>query len=226
MTLPDGALWIPVGDPRRPASRRAVVMTAVVAIGFMAFAIGVKDIKALSAVAPWGEDPFDAFFSFAPFFIAIVAVLSAVRLALCRQVEALPLSRVVGLLRGCLVIAATIGLTVTAGWIAVLVAPGSPSPTRAMLTIVLFIETAAVAAAMLSVVVAYRGFSSSFRPGPFDPDWLDDAGALANRLLVGRAPNPSRIEHRIVPVLERGAAFTRRQPFAAATTISIAFGAF
>ena len=96
--------FLPVADARRPRIGRAVIGTMLVAGLFEAFALGVKEFRPLGDHAPWMDDPYDVVTSFAIFFIPIVGAFSAVRLVLCRRFEPLPISRVIDLLHGCVVL--------------------------------------------------------------------------------------------------------------------------
>ena len=100
-----------VGDPTRPAIRRAVFRSMVTAAVFFLLTGPVKQIKPLYNHAPWLNDPFDTVVSFMMFFVPFVTFLCAVRVWLCRTHEPLPLGRVRDILRACRVVLAAIAIT-------------------------------------------------------------------------------------------------------------------
>jgi hypothetical protein len=68
-----------VGDPRRPAIRRAVFGTLWSAAVFFLFTVPVKQIKPLYGHAPWQNDPYDTLYSFAMFFVPLTLRTSSPR---------------------------------------------------------------------------------------------------------------------------------------------------
>ncbi len=88
---------------------------------FVAFAFAAKEIRVLYVHSPWEDDPYDAVVSFTIFFVPLLIGLCIVRVPLCRRQQPLPISRVVGLLRGSRVVLGAVLLTLIADWIAVAV---------------------------------------------------------------------------------------------------------
>ena len=131
--------FLPVSDARRPRIGRAILGTMLVAGLFEIFALGAKEFRPLGDHAPWMDDPFDVVTSFAIFFLPIIGALSAVRLALCRRFEPLPLGRLADLVHGCIVLLVIAMATAASDWIAVIVGAdrGSWSPATLGLVVTL-----------------------------------------------------------------------------------------
>ena len=108
-----------VGDPGRTLIRSAIVATLLAAAVYSVTAGPVKQIKVLYDHAPWLNDPYDVFVSFAMFFVPLLAAGSLARVLLCRRAEPLPVQRVTDLLRGCRVVLGLIVVTSLAQWVAV-----------------------------------------------------------------------------------------------------------
>lgn len=173
----------PVGDPRRRALGRATYLALLVGTLFVGFTVWVKDNRSLSEFAPWAEDPYDAFFSFGIFFVALVAGISLVRVRLSRESEPLPISRVLGLVRGSKVILGTIIVTFGAAWVSVLVTPPSrvwTAPTSQLVVFLMF-ETILAGVAVVALLKAAGPFGKlgELQVKTSGPDWLDDAMTLA-----------------------------------------------
>jgi hypothetical protein len=226
-SLADGSEYLRVGDPQRVLIGRSIQLTLLVAILFVGFAVAVKDIRALSAVAPWSEDPYDAFFSFAPFFVGLLAALSVVRLLLCRRVEPLPVARVIDLIRSCQVILGSVLVSLGAGWVSVgFSASGSSSATRVFLVVGLAIETttAVVAATVLWTTTTEL---ASIGPRPTGgADWLTDAMILGERLSSRLGPGREVVRRGLHLIDRTLVVGVRRSPFVAALVASLAFGTF
>src|ERR1019366_9198573 len=109
---------------------------------------------------------------------------SAVRLALCRRLEPLPLSRLVDLVHGCNVLLVITIVTAGSDWIAVILGAdrGSWSTVTPALVGALGIFTAGLALGALGLISEIRRMPTFDRAGPAGPDWLADATRLANRL--------------------------------------------
>jgi hypothetical protein len=218
---------IAVADPRRPLLGRGVALTLLAAIFFVGFTVGVKDIKFLSAAAPWGEDPYDAFFSFAIFFVGIVALICTVRVLLCRTSEPLPIVRIIDLIRGCRVILGSIFVTLAAGWISVALGSSAlASPTVDFLAAGLAIDTLIALVAAVALWVSTRGLDYSMASASSSQDWLTDAVDLGmrigDRLGMGGAlgPRPVRaLDQTLVAAI-------RRHRLIAALVVALSFGAF
>ena len=149
---------------------------------FEVFALGTKEIRSLGDHAPWMDDPYDVLTSFAIFIIPIVGALSAVRLALCRRFEPLPLSRVIDLLHGCVVLLAVVLVTAGSDWIAVASGADRPLWTSMTPAIVagLGLVTVSALLATAALFIEGRRLPRQDRPDLAAPDWLADATLLAN----------------------------------------------
>jgi len=205
----------------------ALKLTLFVALAFVIFAVVVKDMRSLNTAAPWSDDPYDAFFSFAIFFVPLVAALSTVRLLLCRPAEPLPLERVVALVRGSRVILGTVGVTLAAAWLSVLVATGTlASVTGRLLVVGLVVETIATLAAIAALVVATSRLGPILESVSPRSDWLSDGVELARGWTVRLGP-AAPAAGRLIELADRGiVAGIRRRPFLAAVIAASAFGAF
>jgi hypothetical protein len=218
--------YVPVGNSERRPLGRGVRLTLLTAILFVGYTVVVKDIKTLSTVAPWGEDPYDAFFSLAIFFVAAVTVISAVRLALCRTSEPLPLARVIYLVRGCRVALVTMFATLAAGWTSVAAAGFAlRSSTARYLVVGLAVETALAVLSALALRRAPSRLAINSGQGLPPSDWLDDLGDLATRYLAHDGLG-AMLASRITRVTDPLATLIRRHPFTTASTLALGFGAF
>ncbi len=199
----------------------------LVAALFEAFAYGGKAFRPLGDHAPWMDDPYDVVTSFAIFFIPIVGAFSAVRLALCRRFEPLPLSRVIDLLHGCVVLLVVVVLTAASDWIAVATGAdrGSWTSVTPGLVAGLGLVTLFALLAARAVVTESRRLPRLDRASVAAPDWLADATVIAGRISqhLGRLqPAASRIV-RIVD--GRVWALVRRRPITAAVIAAAGFAA-
>lgn len=219
--------FLPVADARRPRIGRAI-LGALFATGvFELYAFGTKEFRPLGDHAPWMDDPYDVVTSFAMFFLPIVGAVSAVRLALCRRFEPLPLGRLVGLVHGCAVLLVIAIATASSDWIAAILGAdrGSWSPVTPALV-------AALAVFTVGLALAAGGLLSEIRRLPrFDgvdvtgPDWLADATTLAIRMSQRAGPaKPMAIG--IVRTVDRRAwTWVRRRPITAAVAAAAGFAA-
>ena len=225
--LIDSSQLLPVADSRRPGIGRVVVGAMLVAGLFEAFALGAKELRSLGDHAPWMDDPYDVVTSFAIFFIPIVGALSVVRLALCRRLEPLPLSRVIDLLHGCVVLLVVVLATAGSDWIAVASGTDRASWTSVTSAIVagLGLVTLLALLAAGALVVMGRRLPRRVRPDPASPDWLADATVIASG--VSRHLGPLEpVTSRIVRVVDGMAwAWVRRRPITAAVAAAAAFAA-
>jgi hypothetical protein len=223
----DANQYIPIGDPRRAQLGRGVALTLLAAILFVGSTVGVKDVRFLSAAAPWGEDPYDAFFSFAIFFVGLVAVICIVRYVLCRRSEPLPIVRIVDLVHGCRVILVSTLVTLATGWISLALSPSAlASPTVALLTAVLAIETLMTVSAAVGLWMGTRDLALA-TPGPYaTEDWFTDAVDLGTRL-ADRSRVGRTLGLRLVRAADqRLVVAIRRHRLRAALVLALAFGAF
>jgi hypothetical protein len=187
----------------------------IASVLFVAFAVTVKDVRQLADQAPWGEDPYDALFSFAIFFVPAILGLLLLRLPLCRASESIPVSRVIDVVRACRLSVGIVLGTLVAGWMSVAASISvGTSPTARLLIAGLGLES------RLSLGAAR---SMGNRQGP---DWLADASALATQL-ASRLGAESSSPRRQVAVAGRTIeAAVRSSPFKAALVAALAFGAF
>jgi len=219
--------FLPVADARRPQIGRAILGAMLAAGLFEVFAFGTKEFRPLGDHAPWMDDPYDVVTSFAMFFLPIVGGFSAVRLALCRRLEPLPLSRLVDLVHGCLVLLVITIVTAGSDWIAVILGAdrGSWSTVTPALVGALGILTAGLAFAALGLISEIRRMPTFDRAGPAGPDWLADATGLANRLSQRVGPLEP-VGTAIVRAVDRWAwAWVRRRPITAAVLTAAGFAA-
>ena len=225
--LNDATLQIRAEAPGRASLGRSVNLTLLMGALFVAYVVSVKDVRSMSAIAPWTEDPYDAFFSFAIFFVALSLGLSSVRLLMCRRSEVLPAGRLVALIRGCWVILGSVLVTFGVGWLS-FAASSAPevrlSPSYPVVGLAIETVLALLAAALLWTSGTQLAISPSAVPS--SPDWLTDAISLgttiANRFGPGRS-----IALRIVAAADHHvAAGIRRHPLPAALALALFFGAF
>ena len=194
---------------------------------FEAFALGVKEFRPLGDHAPWMDDPYDVVTSFAIFFIPIVGAFSAVRLVLCRRFEPLPISRVIDLLHGCVVLLVVALATAASDWIAVVVGADRGSWTSVTPALVggLGLVTIVALLAAGAVVTETRRLPPLDRTDLAAPDWLGDATLIGGRV-SGRLGPLEPIASGIVRVVDRQLwPWVRRCPITAAVVAAAAFAA-
>jgi hypothetical protein len=218
---------VPVADTRRPRIGRAVRATFAAAGLFEVFVLGVKELRPLGDHAPWMDDPYDVVTSFAVFFVPLVGGLSAVRLALCRRAEPLPVARLWDLLHGCAVLLAIMLATVSSDWIAVLL--GSDRAAWSSVTPALVAGLAGVtvvaALAAAALLAVGRRLPSSRRSTAGEIDWLADATLLASRLSRRLGPLEP-VGSALIRAVERHVwAWIRRHPVTAAAAAAMGFAA-
>jgi hypothetical protein len=219
--------FLPVADARRPRIGRAVVGAMVVAGLFEAFALGVKEIRPLGDHAPWMDDPYDVVTSFAIFFIPIVGAFSAVRLVLCRRFEPLPMSRVIDLLHGCVVLLVVALATAASDWMAVVAGAdrGSWTSVTPALVAGLGLLTIFALLAARAVVTEGRRLPRLDWTDLAAPDWLADATVIGGRV-SGRLGPLEPVASRIVRFVDRQVwAWVRRRPITAAVVAAAGFAA-
>jgi hypothetical protein len=220
-------LHLAVGDPRRAPIGRAVGLTLVASALFVAFAVGVKDIPSFGEHAPWNEDPYDAVFSFAIFFVPLIVALLALRLALCRRTEPLPIARVIDVIRGCRLALGIVTVGVAAGWVSVMTSIDALGSTTSRFLIAgLGLETSVAAVALAALWMSTNG-PASIGPRPSSgPDWLTDASILAGRL-APRLGGEGTFARREATTIGRTLVVAiRRFPFSAAFVAALLFGIF
>ena len=212
------------GDPRRRPLGRAVGLSFAAAVLFVVSCVAVKDVKTFSAAAPWSEDPYDAFVSFAMFFVAGILAVNGVRTWLCRRAEPLPTSRVEGIVRGFRVITIVSLTTLGAAWVSVLLRPaGSPASSLVYGLIAgLALNTALTVAGLVTLAVADRRLER--RSSDDVTDFLGDLVVAARRaatVLPGEGGRVARlvdaIDARLVPAV-------RRRRTGAAVSLAAGFG--
>lgn len=219
--------FLPVADARRRRIARAVVLSIVAAGAMEVFALGVKEVRPLGDHAPWMDDPYDVVTSFAIFFIPILGAFSAVRLALCRRFEPLPVGRLVGLLHGLLILLAISLATAASDWISVVLGADRDSWTSVTpaLFAALGLVTLTAVVAVGVVVAECRRSLGLTRSSPTHPDWLADATTLVDRMSrrLGRLEPVAR---RVIRTVDgRLWPWVRRRPVSAAAIAATGFAA-
>ena len=194
---------------------------------FEVFALGVKEYRTLGDHAPWLDDPYDVVTSFAIFLIPIVGAFSAVRLALCRRIEPLPLSRAIDLLHGCLLLLVVVFASAGTDWIAVAVGAdhGSWTAVTPILVAGLGFLTLIALIAASAVVTEGRRLPRPPRADVVASDWLADATMVADRISHRLGPLEPGMA-RIVRLVDRHVwASVRRRPITAAVVTAGGFAA-
>ncbi len=189
-----GALFavLPVGDSRRAAIGRVAFGTLWVAGLFFLFSVPTKQFKPLYGHAPWLDDPFDAIYSFAMFFVPLVGLCLLVEVSLCLKSEALPLARVHRMVRACRVVLVMVGVTLVSCWISVAVGANSsawrPAQTGGLIAflILVTIGTGRVTADLgrlrgHAALAAAAGDRSGDLVGVPIGDWLGDLVEVVRR---------------------------------------------
>ena len=227
--MPDSqeAPVLAVGDPSRPLIRRAIIGTLLAAVVFSVTAGPVKQIKVLYDHAPWLNDPYDAFVSFAMFFVPLLTVGCLARVLLCRRAEPLPVQRVTDLLRGCRVVLGLIVVTAVAQWVAV-----AAGASRALWTGATWLQVGFLAVTTALTVIALvrlgqvpRRGPGRGRPGePGAADWLADAIVLLAQQSRRLGPLASPAGAGLSRIERHVAAPVRRHPLWAAAAAAAAFG--
>ncbi len=214
-----------VDDPMRPLFGRAVVTTLLAAVVFTAVTDPTKQLKGIYDHAPWLNDPFDTGYSFAMFFVPLVALACAARLPACRRLEPLPLARVSGLLRGCQVAAAAMAITLVAEWVSVATGAnrGQWDGITALLIGSVAVATVLTAVAIRDLVRAGIPRAVLAADDAHAADWLGDIVAVAEResLRLGPLRNPALALLRWVDAQLLTA--VRRHPLLTAALASIVF---
>jgi len=214
-----------VGDPRRALVGRAAFGTLLAAGVFFVFTM-TKQIRPVYLHAPWYNDPYDTVFSFTMFFVPLVAVAFLMQVSLCHKTEALPIGRVVTILRGCRIAVGAIFVELLSAWISVaLVANRSQwagGVTTALITL-LFLSTMVTARALVVVVRAPR-LQRPPRTEEFEgSDWLADVLAVAERESHWLGPLRGR-GLSTVDRVDRGVVRrVRRRPVGSAAVASVSF---
>jgi hypothetical protein len=181
---------LPVGHPARPATARALAVTAAGAIVFAVFAVVSTQVVAIRVASPWQDDPYDAVVTFTMFFVPGLCVVAALRVLLCRRAEPLATYRVDQLLRTALLVLVLVDVTALADWMSLLLRADQRlwSPRTPVLVLGLAIVTVA---ATVSHVAVRRARATVPHDRHDDGDWLDDA-IVAGALLAARAGGPLR----------------------------------
>ncbi len=214
-----------VGDPRRARIGRAVIGSLATAALFLGFTLVAKEAPPLYARAPWADDPYDTFVSFAIFFLPLLVGLALLRVGLCRRAEPLPLARLAGLMRASKLAIAVVLSTAVADWLSVALREHQAAwdSTTGILVGLLALATVAAGHAALDLRRASRELP---RPAgdAAGPDWLADSLALGTRL-GGRLGPLAPPAVGLVRAIDRGASrAVRGHPMGAAAVFSVAFG--
>lgn len=209
---------VAVGDPSRPAVRRAVLWSLAVSAAFTAFAFWTTQDKAVRVHSPWQDDPYDVAVSFAVFVVPMIALAMVVRVQLCVRDEPVPAIRLRDLLRAARVNLLAVAVTAIADWLAVVLRVHQADWGRIGASLI------GALAALSALTVAATGAAWRARRltpwaqapvGPRDPDWFDDAittlsATLARLGGVGR--RAARLVRRAAGTLLDGAIGIRRHP--------------
>lgn len=107
---------VAVGDPVRPALRRAVKLTIFATLLFMAFAFVDKELPWLYIHEPWQNDPYDTFVSFSMIFTPLLFVVTFMKIPLFKKGSELSNRRVCELIRGCRLLVSLAMITLLADW--------------------------------------------------------------------------------------------------------------
>jgi hypothetical protein len=221
------AAVLAVGDPRRPLIRRAIIATLLAAAFYSVTAGPVKQIKVVYDHAPWANDPYDTFVSFAMFFAPLLTAGCLARVLLCRRAEPLSVQRVIDLLRGCRVVLGLIVITALAQWVAV--AAGAD---RALWNGATWLQIGFLAVTtVLTVAAIVRLRQVPLRPrrrapasGPAADDWLADSVVMLGRLSRRLGPLASPARAGLTWIDRCVVALVRRHPLWAAVAAAVAFG--
>ncbi|HEY8871086.1 MAG TPA: hypothetical protein VIM30_17085 [Candidatus Limnocylindrales bacterium] len=222
-----------VGDVRRPLVGLATLGCLLVAAVFEVFAVGVKEIPALSDHAPWADDPYDVATSFAIFFVPLIAAVCLIRALLCRRAEPLPLTRAIDLLRGCQLIIVVVAVTLIGDWISAGLLANRDSWSAVTIGLIGGLATTSLATLAVAVVAgrASRALPPVNGADPTTTDLLGDAvllGRQAARWLGPAEPVALRalnaVDRRVVSRIRRypvGAAVIGASAFAGAIVASV-----
>jgi len=216
-----------VGDPSRPLIRRAIIATLLAAAVFSVTAGPVKQIKVLYDHAPWLNDPYDTFVSFAMFFVPLLTVGCLARVLLCRRAEPLSVQRVTDLLRGCRVVLGLIVVTALAEWVAVAAGANRAQWTGATWLQVGFLALTTVLTAIALVrlgPIPQRGARRGRASGPDAADWLADAIVMLGQQSRRLGPLASPARAGLNWIDRHVAAPVRRHPLWAAAAAAAVFG--
>jgi hypothetical protein len=211
-----------VGDRRRPAAGRAVVAALWAGVVFELFAFGVKELPSTRDAVPWADDPYDVVTSFAIFFVPLLLAVSAVRLPLCRRLEPLPLTRLIGLVRTAVVIEAVALVSLASDWVATVSGSGRvPTAATPIAIGALAVVTAIVVPTAVLVARVARDLPRD--RGISGPDAVADlmsiSQAVARRL--GPAGSPAQS---VLAAFDRGViAAARRRPILATAVAAAVF---
>jgi hypothetical protein len=218
---------MPVGDPRRPLIGRAAFGTLLASAVFFVFTV-TKQVKPVYFHAPWLNDPYDTVFSFTMFFVPLAAAASLIQVPLCRKSEALPIVRVVGILRGCRVAVAAMMIELLTAWVAVAVGANRPEWTggsTGALVALLTLSTVVTAKVIVDLTRAPRLPSPAEADDANGSDWLADVVAVMRRASYRLGPL-ERPGLNALDWTERTlVSKVRRHPLVAAALASAAFAA-
>lgn len=215
------------GDARRPGIGRVVFWSLLLAVAFEAFAWVVKEVRPLGSHAPWADDPYDVATSFGIFFVPVLALVTAIRVPLCRRVEPLPLARVRGLLRGSAAIVAVVVVTLLADWVSVAV--GANEASWSAVTPWLVVALGALSLLTLAVLIGLPRAAGQLPAAVgngsrvVDPDWLADLLELTRRTARRLGWGSHAVVRAVDQADSRLARPIRRHPIAAAAVVAALF---
>jgi hypothetical protein len=178
---------VPVGDGARGRLGRALAVTGGVTLGFVLFALATTQLPGVRLHSPWSDDPYDAVVSFTMFFVPLLVAYGGVRVLLCRRDQPAVASRLRDLLRAGELAAAAVAVTSLADWVAVVL--GVRRDQWGATGAALLLALGALSVASGAALWALRGVRThatwlGAETCEVDPDWFDDAMAVAWRLLA------------------------------------------
>ncbi len=187
----------------------------------------VKQVKVIYDHAPWVNDPYDTFVSFAMFFVPLLTAGCLARVLLCRRAEPLSVQRVIDLLRGCRVVLGLIVITALAQWAAVAAGAARARWNGASWLQVGFLAVTTVltvAAVVRLGQVPLRSRGRAPAGGPAADDWLADAVVMLGQQSRRLGPLASPARAGLTWIDRHVAALVRRHPLRTAVAAAAAFG--
>ena len=211
-----------VGDLTRHKAGVAIVGSLSVTLVYAAFTVFTKETPSLYLHQPWQDDPYDALVSFDFVALPLLIAIGALRVQLCRRHEALPVRRVVDLLRVCGVMTGLGLATQLAEWIAV--GRGTHGAQWNAVSAWQVGVLAALSAATIGAAVllrrARRELARIARPAS-QPDWLADAVALGLREARVLGPLAGLAQSAVLWTDQQVIARVRAHPIVAAVLFSV-----
>jgi hypothetical protein len=223
----NGGDLLAVGDPRRRAVGRAVFGTLIAAAVFFLFTVPTKQLAPIYDHAPWENDPFDTAYSFAMFFVPLLAACLLVQVSLCRKSEPLMVSRVISILRACRIAIATIVITLLSCWSSVLLGENRSQWTRgatAFLIAFLVVVTGLTGIVIVRLFRAPTLRVADRTRAARGSDWLGDVITVAERESRWCGPLRPVVINLVDWSNRKLVAWLRRHPLLGAAVASLVFG--